>query len=512
MNMISRQTDYLINDENKSNLFINNDSITEKLKIIDDFSGLETPDKVENQQRFELNPRLDTQKEYSMNKLLENDQVYLKNQPELEKPEPASFKPDPSSISSISKEMRRLCSILTLLFDFKRENCVELTEEQYRWHWINILKCTSIEGFSPYQVIFAPFETCDSDSKTKESIICDLNAYYKFKIHDMENRVLRGVTKRGGCRKKNDIVTPISLDQVSINTSEDMKQEEFNKTKDNICDNNFKKTIHDSSKHQLGRPGRKSASRESAARILQMCLASAVSETSKVQCNNEKNIENITENLANNLSGQCDNKKANCGEFQVNEFLGKTSSDGRTCTTGNEIDVSGNILPTDNETLGSLDLSVQDFSLSTSIGKQISNGIISKVRKKVPRCLYVKWSCERTHVGGSFVITKGKGYAHRFPPKNLSIPDFQNAFRDAIQKRIELYGPMAMLPSSCSLKEEDFKLDEELNDEIERKIKLYNLSRNTQESNESIKDIKRMCYDNKDRQISDDITLQSKNS
>lgn len=514
--MISSEAEYLMNNENKSGSFINNDSRTDRLKVRNDLLGLETLDKVENQHKFELNPSLDAQKESSVNNLLENS-VYIKNRLEIEKPGTANFKPEPSSISSISKEMRRLCSILTLLFDFKQENSAELTEEQYRWHWMNILKCTSIEGFSPYQVIFAPCETCDFDSKTIENVICDLNAYYKFKLHDMENKVLRGVSKRGGCRKKNDIVTSVNIDKVSINTSEDMKQGEFNKTKDEIYNKNSKKPAHDcSSKHQLSKPGRKSASRESAARILQMCLASAISETGRVQCNDEKNIEDISgvNFVENKLSDQCDNKEVSCEGFQVdNESLGKTNSDGQNIMVGDEIDVSGQISPIDNEAIESLDSSIQDSSLSTSIGKQISSGIISKVRKKVPRCLYVKWSCERTHVGGSFVITKGKGYIHRFPPKNLSVSDFQNAFKDAIQKRIELYGPIAMLPSSCSLKEEDFKLDEELNDEIEKKIELYNLSRNTREYNEATKDMKRKCFnDNKDGQVSDDISLQPKNS
>lgn len=285
--MFSRKTDCFINNENSTCSLINSNSRTDQIVCTknNDSLKLKRLDIVDDGQKSELSFGMDIQKESHIDTFLSINEIYSKNRLEFEKL--TYFKPDPLSISSISKEMKRLCSILNALFDFKHSELIEFTEEQYRWHWFNILKCTSIEEFSPYQVIFAPFETNDFSLKATKKVICDLNAFYKFKPHDKEKKVLRSISKGGRCKKKRDVVAPIKLDQTSTNNADNMKQLEFKKAKDEI---------YDYSSKQLYKPGRKSSSKESAARILQMCLASTISDVDKTQC------IIVKENSANELT------------------------------------------------------------------------------------------------------------------------------------------------------------------------------------------------------------------
>ncbi|KAK9171986.1 hypothetical protein CmeUKMEL1_04645 [Cryptosporidium meleagridis] len=318
--MLPRETNYF-NDENNSASLINGSRTEQKLNInnknIIDSKNL---NEMEGKQRCELKFSINTQKEPSIDQLLSSDQAYSRNQTELEKPNFICLMPEPSSISSISKEMRRLCSILTFLFDSKNSGYLEFTEEQYRWHWINILKCTTIEEFSPYQVILAPFETNNLNLIATEKVISDLNAFYKLKLHEKENKALKSVSKRG-CKKENDAVTSVKFDQVLANINDSINLGELNKTKDEIYKSSTRSPCDSSSKKKLSKPGRKSISKENAARILRMCLASGVSEASKTK-NSIK--ENNSDELSNKISDRREssdldnNKELESDNFQMN--------------------------------------------------------------------------------------------------------------------------------------------------------------------------------------------------
>ncbi|KAH8584486.1 uncharacterized protein ELE39_002580 [Cryptosporidium sp. chipmunk genotype I] len=317
MDMLPKETDYFINNENNFGSIINDSSGTEQTVNINDniFVESKSLDRVESKQRFKSKFSINTQKEPSIDRFLSSDQAYLKNQSEFERTSFACNKPEPSSISSISKEMKRLCSILTALFDSKDSIYLEFTEEQFRWHWINILKCTSIEEFSPYQVILAPLETGYLSSKTIENVIYDLKAFYK--LHEKESNDLRSVSKKGS-GKKNDTATSVKIDQALVNINDCMKQEGLKK-KDEIYKKS-KRSTYDCSKKKLSKPGRKSTSKENAARILRMCLASSISETSKAKGSIN---ENITDGFANKssdkheLNDQQSNEEVESDMFQM---------------------------------------------------------------------------------------------------------------------------------------------------------------------------------------------------
>ncbi|TRY51054.1 Uncharacterized protein CTYZ_00001342 [Cryptosporidium tyzzeri] len=360
--MLPRETNYF-NDENNSASLINSSRTEQKLNINDrNIIDSKNLDKIEGKQGCELMLSINTRKEPSIDQLLSSDKAYSRNQSEFERPSFICLKPEPSSISSISKEMRRLCSILTFLFDSKNSGCLEFTEEQFRWHWINILKCTTIEEFSPYQVILAPFETNNLNLIAMEKVICDLNAFYKSELHEKENKALRSVSKRG-CKKKNDAVTSVKLDQVLANINDSINLEELNRTRDEIYEGSKRSSCDSSSKKKLIKPSRKSISKENAARILRMCLASGASESSETK--NSTKEDNSNE-LSNKISDICEssdldnNKELKSDKFQVNAGCGAKSGIGKKdCIINGEVDTSGH-LPLDNGTSEPINLSVHN--------------------------------------------------------------------------------------------------------------------------------------------------------
>ncbi|KAF7457801.1 hypothetical protein HWI79_1680 [Cryptosporidium felis] len=409
-----------------------------------------------------------------------------------------NYKPDPSSVSIISKEMNRLCSILTTLFENNRNEFREFSEEQYRWHWINILKCTSIDDFSPYQVIFAPYCVGEINSNLLNKIISDLVAYYNFRqpSYGTEHKPSKGISKRGCYKKRGDIITskkPLLSPSPSI-ISDELKKTEKEEIR-NESEQNFPKRLiqeNNPSKH-FGRAGRKST-KENAARILQMCLESGTSVPITHQKTGEENVDYIpNSNITSNKSTVESRNESQVEELDM--YKDEINKVGFTCQDTNQegyLEEPTSTSPIENECQESIGSSNRDYSCIISISRYISFKLSSKIRRKVPKYLYVKWSRERTRVGGSFVITKGKGYEFRFPPRELTIPAFQEALKAAINKRIELYGPIDFSGSS-SLNDGDFTLDKDQLTEIEKKLELYCFSDASPENKDIMSNIKRKC-------------------
>ncbi|OII76276.1 hypothetical protein cand_006740 [Cryptosporidium andersoni] len=401
-----------------------------------------------------------------------------------------SLAPDPKCISLVSKEMTRLCCILNEIYRYNSE--WNITEEYYRWHWFYLLKCKSVEQFSPYQVIFSPYKAGSNDISIIESISKDLIAFYNLSNNGTLNSttsnskksdlvtpifaentltdttpVAQITQKRAGYRKKSESVAPDAYNTKSI-TQEIRALSENLSLKNSTNNNTEKPFVNNSTSPKINnKGGRKSATKESAARILQMCLAEGGE-------NDEELL--ISDNTLNNdiITSEDirDSSNEQCSLVEDSRFIKEEKAKLQSESKSSEIvNLSLGVIESDledieqnstfeNGTSLQTGSSNQEHTASIALGKLFSYKLVAKLRRKIPRYLYVKWARERTRVGGSFVVSRGRGYDFRFPPRDLTISAFQAAFKGAVRKRIELYGPITFPPQALPLCDEDFVLDE----------------------------------------------------
>ncbi|KAL7069155.1 hypothetical protein ACR3K2_04120 [Cryptosporidium serpentis] len=402
-----------------------------------------------------------------------------------------SLAPDPKCISLVSREMTRLCCILNEIYRYNSE--WNITEEYYRWHWFYLLKCKSVEQFSPYQVIFSPYEAGSNDMSIIETISKDLIAFYNlsnngtlnsttsnFKKSDLVTPIFAENTlsdttpvaqitqKRAGYRKKSESVAPDAYNTKSI--TQEIRALSENLSLKNSSNNNIEKPfVNNSTSPKVNnRGGRKSATKESAARILQMCLAEGGDNDEELLISDSNILNNdivTSEDIRDSNDEQC--SLAENSGF-IKEEKTKLQSESKSSEI---INLSLSAIESDledieqsstfeNGTSLQAGSSNQEHAASIALGKLFSYKLVAKLRRKIPRYLYVKWARERTRVGGSFVVSRGRGYDFRFPPRDLTISAFQAAFKGAVRKRIELYGPITFPPQALPLCDEDFVLDE----------------------------------------------------